>query len=211
MPIFQYSEAGHNHLNQDRIAVQRHPHDSGLWIWVLADGQGGQAGGERAAQTAVNSCLEWARQTEPRHLKNEKFWLEIVRAADKKTNQDFGFTTLIALCADETQICGASVGDSMALWVGPHRERELSLRQRKNPPIGSGEAIPVAFSQRWRSGENLVLMSDGVWRYLGIETIAQLCRQHWSESLAMGLRQKQTENNGGILADDFSLIWGVND
>lgn len=210
MQLFQITEAGHNHRNEDRLLAQRHPRDSGLWICVLADGQGGQAGGEQAAQSAANSCLKLASEMEPRLLCKEKSWLEILATTDEIVNQNFGFTTLVALCADENQICGASVGDSMALWIGPNQERELSQKQRKNPPIGSGAAIPIEFSQRWQSGENLVLMSDGVWRYIGANAIAQIGREAPVESLAAVLRQRQIENNGGVLADDFSLIWAEN-
>ena len=101
-----HSEAGHNHTNEDTVAVRPHPSDSSLLICVLADGQGGQAGGAPASQTAVEKCLELASAYSAKRLLDTSTWYEILSGADEAVceNPDAGFTTLIALCVKNDRI-----------------------------------------------------------------------------------------------------------
>lgn len=208
MPYFTHTEAGFNHRNEDAIAVQQHPRDSSALLCVLADGQGGQAGGEAASRTAVQKCLELAAGYPVKRLLDRSSWYEILGGADEAVSEhpDAGFTTLIGLCVAGSRVCGASCGDSAALLVGGDDYAVLTENQRKNPPIGSSAAFPAAFAADLDPGSKLLIMSDGVWRFVGDDAIAELGRAKRGQELVFALRRLQMEQNGGKLPDDFSMI-----
>src|ERR1700678_1002282 len=53
--LFSYSEKGDHAVNEDVFDVRRHPADPDCWLCFVADGQGGRAGGERAAGLACQA------------------------------------------------------------------------------------------------------------------------------------------------------------
>ncbi len=134
-------------------------------------------------------------------------WQEILRAADAgvRNRADAGFTTLVCLGVTENYICGASCGDSAAFLLSGGRDYLLTENQRKNPPIGSGAALPVAFGARAQTPWKLLVLSDGVWKYIGWEAVAAAAAQYPGEELAAALRQEVISASGGRLPDDFSL------
>lgn len=207
MKFFVYSQAGHNHLNEDVVAVQPHPQDGAALICVLADGQGGQCGGARAAQVAVEKCLELAGSYSVKRLFQSSTWYEILSGADEAVSDDpnAGYSTLVALCVADSRVCGASCGDSAALVVFKSNMEILTENQRKNPPIGSGAAFPVAFSTALKPGDKLLIVSDGVWKYVGWDAVVETSRARENETLIEALRQLSLEQSNGKLPDDFSV------
>jgi serine/threonine protein phosphatase PrpC len=203
-----YTEAGHHHANEDSLAVQPHPTDFGTLLCVLADGQGGQAGGAVASQIAVSKCLELAAAYSAKQLRASSSWEKILSGADQavRDHLDAGFTTLIALGIVGNKISGASCGDSAAMLVNSSSFELLTEGQRKNPPIGTGGASPTAFSTELNGDSTLLVMSDGVWKFVGYDAIASLSRLKQGHDLIMALRQQQLNLNGGALPDDFSII-----
>lgn len=193
--------------NQDFISAKCHPQDAGIWICVLADGAGGQAGGALAAKIAVESCEKAILNLNLRDLWEKSAWRAILESADVavEAENEAGITTLIACAICETQICGASVGDSAVIAFSDSQINELSERQRKNPPVGSGGAWPTPFGFSLRKGWQIVLMSDGVWRYLGMESVAQIGRENEPQMAIEKIRAHHARPTG--LPDDFSVIW----
>ena len=116
-----------------------------------------------------------------------------------------GYCSLVSLCISEWEVCGASCGDSGALLLSGGREILLTEGQRKNPPVGSSAAHPVAFSARLQPGWTLLVVSDGVWKYVGWESISRLASRTQGQELIAALRQASLEANGGRLQDDFSV------
>lgn len=220
MQYLSHSEAGHAHLNEDCVAVTRHPRDADgdadgdadALICVLADGQGGQFGGGVAARAAVEQCLSLASSHGAGQLLERAVWRAILSRADEAVERqsDAGFTTLIGLCVTPTQICGASCGDSAALLIEGGQFVELTGLQRKNPPVGSGVAMPATFGMARSAGSTLLLMSDGVWKFVGFDVIAAVARAQTREQsgadLVWELRALQLSGNGAKLPDDFSVI-----
>jgi serine/threonine protein phosphatase PrpC len=202
-----HTEAGRDHINEDAVLVRPHPEDGRAVLCCLADGQGGQVGGAIAAQVAVTESIRVASSFPLKALLDETSWYGIVSAADEAVCEDdaAGYTTLISLCLSKTQVCGASCGDSGALLLNGGREWVLTESQRKNPPVGSSAASPVAFSARLQPGWKLLLMSDGVWRYIGWEIVIQLAAMQDGETLITSLREAALNANGGKLDDDFSV------
>lgn len=208
MQWFYHSESGNNHENEDVVLAKVHPCDEHLLICLLADGQGGQPGGKEAAQIALETAWREAIAQSPEKLKDRITWCEIIAAADEAVCEDemAGFTTLIALCSTPNQIYGAAVGDSMALLVKPQDFINLTIRQRKNPPVGSSAAFPSPFEFDVQSNEKLLIMSYGVWRYMSQDNLAQAARNETGQDLIKTLRLMQTNQNRGNLPDDFSVI-----
>ena len=203
-----HSEPGHDHANQDVALVRPHPDDALSLLCALADGQGGRSGGAEAAHLAASECLSAASTFPAASLLDEAAWYPIVNAADEAVceDDDAGYTTLVGLCVSAGVVCGASCGDSGALLLAGGRERLLTEHQRKDPPVGSSAARPVAFSARLVPGWKLLIVSDGVWKGIGWDGIARLARAHAGEALIAALRRAALDENGGALGDDFSVI-----
>ena len=117
--VQSHSEVGgHLHI-EDAFAVQLHPRDPGMWLTLVADGQGGQAGGGPAARLACRAALDAAAGCPPDRLRDPVTWSGLVKQADATVHADpaAGFTTLVGLCVSRGRVVGASSGDSAALLV----------------------------------------------------------------------------------------------
>lgn len=202
-----HSEAGEGHANEDVALVLPHPDDAGVLLCALADGQGGQAGGADAARVAAEESLRAASSFPAKELFGAAPWYAVVGAADEAVCEDdaAGYCTLVSLGVSDGGVWGASCGDSGALLVSGGRDLLLTENQRKNPPVGSSAAHPVAFSARLHPGWTLLVVSDGVWKFVGWEHIACLAAENEGQALVAALRQAAWDANGGRLPDDFSV------
>src|SRR5215510_2893517 len=206
MNIKRYTEPGYGHINEDAIAALRHPTDSSLLICALADGQGGRPGGGAAAQNAVRLCLENASTNSPAKLVDPYTWVSICEAIDRQVCgfPEAGFTTLIGLTVGPAFVAGASSGDSAVILLLGDQFIVLTARQQKNPPVGSGGCRLTPLSARLSKPWKLLVVSDGVWRYVGWERMANLMQSDAGEVLLSRLRDAAVESRAGRLADDFS-------
>ncbi len=204
---FIHSEAGDGHVNEDVVLVRPHPGDAGVLLCALADGQGGQAGGARAAPVAVEESLRAASSFPVNELRQAAPWYAVVGAADETVCEDdaAGYCTLVSLGVSEREVWGASCGDSGALLLSGGRDLLLTEDQRKDPPVGSSAARPVAFSARLTPGWTLLVVSDGVWKFVGWEHIAEMAAQKQGQELIAALRGAAWDASGGRLPDDFSV------
>ena len=202
-----YSEAGEGHANEDLVIVRPHPGDAGVLLCSLADGQGGQSGGAAAAQMAVDESLRAASSFPANELRQEAPWYAVVGAADEAACEDdaTGFCSLVSLGVSEWEVWGASCGDSGALLLSGGHDFLLTEDQRKNPPVGSSAARPVVFSALLEPGWVLLVVSDGVWKYVGWDSISRIAAQKQGQQLIAALRQAALNANGGRLQDDFSV------
>jgi PPM family protein phosphatase len=209
MVSFQsFSAAGGHPQNEDAFAAQLHPLDPTLWLCFVADGQGGRAGGAAAARLACQAALDVALDQPPDRLDEPVVWSGSLRSADRAVESDSaaGFTTLVGLAVLRDQVVGASSGDSAALLVTPDRVIELTAGQRKNPPIGSGEAIAVPFATNLDTGWRLLAMTDGVWKYVGWDRLVAAARQQRGAVLVAELERMARLPIGGGFSDDFTVV-----
>ena len=202
-----HSEAGDGHANEDVAVVHPHLGDAGLLLCALADGQGGQAGGAAAARVAVEESLRVAASFPAAALFETLPWHTVISAADEAVCEDdaAGFCSLVCLCVSARQVCGASCGDSAALLLPGGSATELTEQQRKNPPVGSSAVRPVAFSAHLEPGWKLLVVSDGVWKYVGWQQVAQIAAWHQGQAMVDALRQAALACHGGRMQDDFSV------
>jgi PPM family protein phosphatase len=134
-------------------------------------------------------------------------WLDVCNVADRgvAAEPDAGYCTLVALVAAGEWVVGASSGDSAAALIFDHSTVILTDRQHKNPPVGSGAAKFEAFSARPGKKWRVMVVSDGVWKYVGWERMFVVGREARGDHVADALRREVIQSHG-LLPDDFSVI-----
>jgi serine/threonine protein phosphatase PrpC len=204
-----FSEAGGHPINEDAFVLLSLPDEPEGWLICLADGQGGRAGGREAAQLACRTVSEEMARRSNRDLGKPRTWVELLGLADQAvaTDTEAGFTTLIGLGVANDRVTGASSGDSAVLAIsGSGSVVELTVQQFKNPPVGSGGAQIVPFSislvRPWR----LLVMSDGVWKYVGWPRVRELATELAGQSLLDKLQNAAQLKVSGKFPDDFTVV-----
>jgi serine/threonine protein phosphatase PrpC len=202
------SEVGGHRVNEDVYCVQTHPLAPDCYLCFVADGQGGQAGGGPAAQLASRAALDAALACPPERLIDPSTWSSIVQQADEAVVADAvaGFTTLVGLCVYRSRVVGASSGDSAALLVSGGMAKVLTAGQHKNPPVGCGGAVAVPFvaapTEPWR----LLVMSDGVWKYVGWDRVIEIASRARGPSVISELQALARLPGTGAFQDDFTVV-----
>jgi PPM family protein phosphatase len=231
--VFTHSEAGGHATNEDAFDVRQHPEFSPhlafghprrgrdlrllprgekggpCWVGALADGQGGRSGGAAAAQLACRIVIDAALAQPIASLSKPQTWIDALRRADEGVLADSvaGYTTLIGFAVVGGRVVGASSGDS-ALWVAgaDGRATELTARQAKNPPIGSGSVLPMSFAAELSDSWVVLAVSDGVWKYVGRDGIQAVLRENRGQVLLDALLARARVPRSGGLQDDFTAI-----
>lgn len=193
---YHFTAAGGHPVNEDAFVLRPLPGGAGYAV-ALADGQGGRAGGARAAQIACRIASASAN------------WAEGLPEADAAVAADpeAGFTTLVALAVEGDYLSGASCGDSAALAVsGGETLRLLTSRQFKNPPVGSGEADFVPFELELIRPWRVLVMSDGVWKYASWERVWDFAVRLSGDELIAELQDAARLKSTGEFQDDFTVV-----
>ena len=153
--IFQESRKGSRKVNQDRIA---YTYSRDTLLLVVADGMGGHAGGEIAAQIAVRLFIERFQQEAKPILKNPLKFLQdtMLRAhaalgsyANQFSMLETPRTTCVACIVQAGHAYWAHVGDSrLYLYPAgrPHRLRPRTTR-RSSTSSTRGSSAPTRSSQ----------------------------------------------------------------
>ncbi len=206
--VASFSEVGGHSVNEDVFAVQPHLSKPDLWICFLADGQGGQPGGRAAAGRACQTALDAAIRCPTEQLIDPRSWSDILRLADSavQTDTTAGFTTLIGFGVSHQRVVGASCGDSAVMLLNGSEIIDLTSKKRKNPPIGSGAAVPISFSAPLTLPWKILAMSDGVWKYVGFERIEDSASRLSGAELLTDLQQVARLPGNGKFQDDFTVV-----
>ena len=171
---FCWTEPGGHDENQDSAAVQAVEGDALAFLCAIADGQGGQTGAALASAIACKSCLETTSSYRLNQLLSPSNWPDILSESDRAVAaaEGAGYTTLAAFCLTENALCGSSSGDSAVLLLNANQSPLiLTSNQEKNPPVGSGGATFVPFAARLIYPWTVLAMTDGVWKYVGWESV----------------------------------------
>jgi hypothetical protein len=207
--VLSYSESSGHSANEDAFEVQRHPEGCACWITSLADGQGGRAGGAEAARLACRTVIETVMSQPVSRAQLSRTWVEALRRADEKVRVDgeAGYTTLIGFAVVAGQVVGASSGDS-ALWVTgmDGQVLDLTARQAKNPPVGSGGAAITPFAAGLPASWVVLGMSDGVWKYVGRDGVREVMMECRGQALLDALLTRARLPRSGVLQDDFTAV-----
>ncbi len=187
--VHSFSAAGGHAVNEDAFLIRELPR---AHFVALADGQGGRAGGARAAQLAC----EVAAREGPEAA-------DVAVAADPAA----GFTTLVTLLIEGDRATGASCGDSAAVAVNRNgAPRVLTSRQFKNPPVGSGDATFVPFEMALVAPWKVLVMSDGVWKFATWDHVWDCAARLSGEELVAELQVPARLKTTGEFQDDFTVV-----
>lgn len=208
MRTYSFSAAGGHPINEDCFSLCQLHREEG-WLVALADGQGGRAGGKRAAQVACEAAVRHALSLSAEKRSDGFAWAEGLAHADTAVAADHeaGFTTLVGLCVSGAHVAGASCGDSAAVAVcHESAPRVLTSRQFKNPPVGAGDADFVPFELELAAPWRLLVMSDGVWKYASWDRVWDFLARLSGEELIAALQQAARLKTSGEFPDDFTVV-----
>jgi len=165
--VFQLSRRGGRATNEDRMG---YCYTREAALFVLADGMGGHAEGEIAAQLALQTmAAEFQRQATPR-LDDVPGFLrqglmlahEHIRAYGRhKRMSDAPRTTLVAAVIQEGQVSWIHCGDSRLYWV---RSGVLQARTRDHSYAEMDRASALKLAHR-------ILNRNVLYTCLGAETV----------------------------------------
>ena len=205
--VFQLSRRGGRAVNEDRMG---YCYTKEAALFVLADGMGGHAEGEVAAQLALQSiAAQFQREAQPVLADPYEFLSRAVlrahehiqRYAKLKRMPDSPRTTVVAAVVQQGQATWVHCGDSRLYWV---RDSQLLARTRDHSYIEMerSAATPLQLAHKLlnrnvlftclgaagkpifdvngphvlRSGDRLLLCSDGLWGALKEPVLLQgLC------------------------------------
>jgi PPM family protein phosphatase len=203
-----FSAAGGDRPNEDAFAWRQHPLDPDLRLCFVADGQGGRAGGGTAAQRACQVGLDLATNCAPEDLGQLLVWVGVLGSIDAAVLADpaAGFTTVVGMGVRPNQVVGASCGDSAAVLVTATRTIDLTAGQRKNPPVGSGTAVPTPFTATANEPWQVLAMTDGVWKYVGWNCVIEVARQNRRAGIVAELQRSARLPGTGCFPDDFTVV-----
>jgi PPM family protein phosphatase len=183
------SEIGNRRpVNEDRLLVQELAGEA--MLLAVADGMGGHPGGEVAAQLAVDTLAQWAREASGGALN----LVEMIKAANLRILEegerrpglrDMGCTLTVAL-VENACLSWGQVGDSRLYLYREDELRQLTIDQnmaqglvtagRLSPEealvspyrhildqcVGCRSCRPASGSLEVRSGDLLLLATDGL-------------------------------------------------
>jgi len=188
-------------------------------IFIVADGVGGLAGGEKASKMAVEVV------TKHYYERTGDFSLaERLIAAVKRANQDVyqqfdskAATTLVAVVIQNDQLIATSIGDSLLFLI--HDGRIEQLNEEDVQPMGThdpgkGSVLTKAVGHRVElevetihhriaAGDRVLLCSDGLTRYLDETQLSKLATLRDPRD---GVRRMIHEANQAGGADNISAV-----
>jgi PPM family protein phosphatase len=195
---------GSRGAGEDRIAIV--PCAGGL-VLAVADGAGGMGGGAAAAEALISSVAAAAEALASGALDPSALLIEIDQAARRDPQSKGGQCTAVIAIVRDSDVSGASVGDSGALQSLPSGSgaiEDLTAGQQRKPLIGSGAAVPVSFRGSPLEG-TLLLATDGLLKYASWKRLtAALDHPVLDELPALLLALVRLPS--GALQDDVGLI-----
>ena len=180
-------------VGDDRAEVFSRPNGH---LLVLADGAGGTSGGAAAADAVLAAALTFF----PNSCQDCVRFLQDI---DRRLTT-IGQSTAIVLLLTDSEVLGASVGDSSAWLVGSRIVTDLTQHQKSKPLLGSGDAVPIGFGPLPLAGR-VLLGSDGLFKYVSHDRISALATSLSFADLAAGLVDA-ARLRSGALRDDIAVV-----
>lgn len=187
-------------------------------LYLVADGVGGAAKGERASQYAVQKVLyEYFRYPEVEPGNRLRTLIrqagnEIYDYAAEKSDEGPMATTFVAAVVRANALMVASVGDSRAYLIRNNRAYQLtedhtdSVKKNKLTRSLGGERdvmVDVSETIALKPGDRILLCTDGLTRYASEEEICGLALAGAPEKAAEGMIDFANQAGG---ADNISVI-----
>lgn len=168
--------------NQDRYLTMR---AGGVTLLAVADGVGGEAGGDVASAAAVEalaSSFEFTARDAPAALASAiRMANDAVLRATSESGQSTAASTLVAATVRGRQLAVANLGDSRAYLVRGRAATQITADHSGELPnsitrfVGDPRGVaPDVFIEIVRARDRVVLCSDGLTRHVAPEEIAAL-------------------------------------
>jgi serine/threonine protein phosphatase PrpC len=159
--------------NQDAFLIARGP----IPYAVLCDGAG------NAQQSAKKVCALFEKLiSEPAKIEDPATWQRWIKILDSSLLGGYQ-STFVGVALVGSQLVGASAGDSRLYLFD--REGELHILTENTKRLGSGHAEASMFRYSLKSGEIILLMSDGAYGPLSPhalkKAIVSATSHHFSE------------------------------
>ncbi len=173
-------------------------------IAVVADGVGGQSGGERAAEMVLEEVR--AKAPTMSDLMNPETWVQFIEQLDKKIfeTEGAGQTTVVIFAATTDKFIGVNCGDSGAWRVGETELEDLTEGTEKELFLGCGRVVSKSFSGAFNG--TLLISSDGLYKFAEQDAIMAIVRKEPPKIAASRLFQLVLGNSKGILRGDVALV-----
>ena len=164
-------------------------------IFAVADGVGGYAGAKEASSLAINSLKEdSARIVDEESMKDVLHQIHelVQQAAHKKRILNMGTTIAAAKVISDEQIILGNVGDSPILFFNSkesrcisyddsHRHEDSAAVYGITQYLGLDMEIEVhASAIGYKSGDHLLICSDGITDNLNLSTLENLIRKQFN-------------------------------
>lgn len=207
-------------LNEDAIGY-RYPSEPDLIrhygaLFIVADGVAGLAEGERASDFAVRQLVELYYQM-PISTPQQQLVAAIEQVNSLTHTQVSGSaTTIVAGVFYQDQLVVAYVGDSSAFWVDESGIQKLTnehvtvvdaahpTKTRLTRAIGHRPTVQVdSITIPVRSNGRLILVSDGITRYLTSSRLYQMTAVQSPQEAAVGVIGAANQAGG---ADNSSVV-----
>jgi protein phosphatase len=170
--------------NEDRYLTKR---ARGVTLLAVADGVGGEAGGELASAAAVAALASafdfGARDTASALGAAIRTTNDAVLRAAGEGGRPFAASTLVAAAVRGRQVAVANLGDSRAYIVSGGSARQVTsdhsgeLANSITRFVGDPRGVaPDVFIETVRGGDRVVLCSDGLTRYVAPQEIAAMSK-----------------------------------
>ena len=214
--IFQDSHIGGRKSNQDRLAYS---YSKDVLLLVIADGMGGHARGEIAAEVAVNTMTQRFQQEARTTLRRPREFLEsaihsahraIVAFADQHDMLECPRTTIVGCVVQNGKACWAHSGDSRLYCIRDGNIAQAAVHPDRNKIYNClGGVLPptVTHSEDWvlKVGDTLLLSTDGFWGPLNANFIAAKLQREDMLTLVPKLME-EAERKAGPDSDNLSVI-----
>jgi len=221
-------------MNQDFVYCSQKPVGSLPNIFIVADGMGGHKAGDMASSFAVETFIKIIEASDEKNqitlidetikTVNEKL---IEKATESEDYEGMGTTFVVATIIDNV-LHVANVGDSRLyvineelqqitrdhslveemISLGEIERKDARTHDQKNIITraigGSGSVMADFFSVDIKSGDRIVLCSDGLTNMVEDEEIGQIVKRNVNVEDAAVELLKTANNNGGI--DNISVI-----
>jgi len=182
-------------------------HDGRLLMAAVADGVGGRPGGARAAQKAIQLTLRRAKSMLATVVLDHSPWRMALEAVHGELCRERGGgeTALTVLITDGERWTAAWAGDSRLYRLRGGEVTLLTQPRWRTGYLGGERVDPQAISGTGEPGDRLVLLSDGIWKYVQADRFAS----HLSATPAQimtRLLQEAGRLLSGRLVDDASGV-----
>lgn len=167
--------------NEDRYLARA---ERGVTLLAVADGVGGDAGGDVASAVAVEALASTfafdAADPAGALASAMRAANDAVLRASRERGHGSAASTLVAAAIRARDLTVANLGDSRAYLVRDGGARQITADHSGLAPnsitrfVGDPRGVlPDVFVEALRPGDRLVLCSDGLSRHVGAEEIAQ--------------------------------------